>query len=112
MRMLPGRPRGSPPSAINKSLTIAADSKGVYLPDFRFKRVRYVNLSDAPVTIAGVTVAFQQINTIAGSGLNSPYDNTAATSAEMSAVGPRTITPALYCFTACNSSTSTRMFSL
>jgi uncharacterized protein (TIGR03437 family) len=74
-----------PDSSINITLTLAADAKGVYLPDYRFKRVRYVNLNGAAVSVAGVIVAPMQINTIAGSGLNSPYDNTAATSAEISA---------------------------
>ncbi len=72
-----------PDSTANKTLILAVDSKGLYLPDFRFKRVRYVNLSNAPVSVAGATIAPQHINTIAGNGLNSPYDGLPATSAEI-----------------------------
>ncbi len=71
-----------PDSAANKTLTLAIDSTGLYLPDFRYKRVRYINLSTMPATIAGTTIAPQTINTVAGSGLPSPYDGTPATSAE------------------------------
>ncbi|MGE0127198.1 MAG: hypothetical protein AB7U82_03745 [Blastocatellales bacterium] len=72
-----------PDSATNKTLILAVDAKGFYLPDFRFKRVRYVNLSGAPVTVAGTTIGPQHINTVAGNGLPSPYDGTPATSAEL-----------------------------
>ncbi|MFN0088328.1 MAG: hypothetical protein ACKVX9_23255 [Blastocatellia bacterium] len=72
-----------PDSTANKTLTLAADARGLYLPDFRFKRVRFINLSGNPVTIAGTTVGQQSINTICGSGLSSPYDGTQATSAEL-----------------------------
>lgn len=71
-----------PDSASNKTLILAVEAKGLYLPDFRYKRLRFVNLSTTPVTIAGTTIAPQIINTIAGSGLPSPYDGTPATSAE------------------------------
>lgn len=72
-----------PDSATNKTLILAVDARGFYLPDFRYKRLRCVNLSNSPQTIAGTVVAPQTINTIAGSGLPSPYDGTPATSAEM-----------------------------
>jgi len=72
-----------PDSAVSKTLILAVDAKGLYLPDFRFKRVRYVNLDNAPTTVAGATVAPQRINTIVGNGLPSPYDGVAATSAEL-----------------------------
>jgi len=48
-------------------------------------RVRYLNLSGAPVTLAGVTIAPNNINTIAGSGLAS-LDGGAAIGAPLSAL--------------------------
>ncbi len=72
-----------PDSTASKTLILAVDAKGLFIPDFRFKRVRYVNLSNAPVSIAGTNIAPQQINTVAGNGLPSPYDGTPATSAEL-----------------------------
>ncbi|MDQ3010878.1 MAG: hypothetical protein M3X11_09280, partial [Acidobacteriota bacterium] len=72
-----------PDSTANVTLGIAADARGVYIPDFRFKRVRFANLTGGPALIAGTTVAGQTINTIAGNGLAAPYDGTPATSAEM-----------------------------
>ncbi len=72
-----------PDSATNKTLILAVDASGLYLPDFRYKRTRYVNLSDRLVTIAETTIAPQTINTIAGNGLPSPYDGTPAPSAEL-----------------------------
>lgn len=72
-----------PDSTANVTLGIAADARGVYLPDFRFKRVRFANLTGGPVLVAGTTVAAQTINTVVGNGLASPYDGTLATSAEL-----------------------------
>ncbi len=72
-----------PDSTANKTLSLAADARGLYLPDFRYKRVRFINLSGSSAAIAGTNIASQAINTIAGSGLASPYDNTPATSAEL-----------------------------
>jgi uncharacterized protein (TIGR03437 family) len=72
-----------PDSATNKTLALAVDARGLYLPDFRYKRTRYVNLSNGQATIAGTTIAPHTINTIAGSGLPSPYDGTPAPSAEL-----------------------------
>ncbi|MEP7340770.1 MAG: hypothetical protein ABI977_23775 [Acidobacteriota bacterium] len=72
-----------PDSTANVTLGIAADARGVYIPDFRYKRIRFANLTGGPATIAGTTVSAQTINTIAGNGLPSPYDGTLATSAEM-----------------------------
>jgi uncharacterized protein (TIGR03437 family) len=65
------------------TLMLAVDAKGLYLPDFRFKRIRFVNLSNATVNVLGTNVAPQAINTIVGNGLASPYDGTLATSAEL-----------------------------
>ncbi|HEX8999319.1 MAG TPA: hypothetical protein VGB07_05435 [Blastocatellia bacterium] len=72
-----------PDSTSNTTLMMAVDAKGLYLPDFRFKRIRFVNLSNATVNLLGATIAPQAINTIAGNGLASPYDGTPATSAEI-----------------------------
>lgn len=70
---------GNPPLA-----GIAADSKGIYVPDqgsIQRGRVRYINLSGAPATIGGVTIAAGNIDTIAGTGLTAPFDGGLATSA-------------------------------
>ncbi|HMY74280.1 MAG TPA: hypothetical protein PLQ88_20845, partial [Blastocatellia bacterium] len=72
-----------PDSTSNTTLVMALDAKGLYLPDFRFKRVRFINLSNASVNLLGTTIAPQAINTIVGNGLASPYDGTQATSAEL-----------------------------
>jgi uncharacterized protein (TIGR03437 family) len=72
-----------PDSATNKTLVLAVDARGLYLPDFRYKRTRYVNLSDRPVTVVGTMITPHTINTIVGSGLPSPYDGTPAPSAEL-----------------------------
>ncbi len=72
-----------PDSATNKALILAVDARGLYLPDFRYKRTRYVNLSNAFVTIAETTVEPHTINTIVGNGLTPPYDGTPAPSAEL-----------------------------
>ncbi|MDX2033534.1 MAG: hypothetical protein SF339_22850 [Blastocatellia bacterium] len=70
---------GNPPLA-----GIAADANGIYIPDqgsIQRGRVRYLNLSGASVTIAGVTIAAGNIDTVAGTGLVSPFDGGLATSA-------------------------------
>lgn len=70
---------GTPPLA-----GIAADSKGLFILDqasIQRGRIRYLNLSGAAVTMAGVTVASNSINTIAGTGLTPPFDGGLATSA-------------------------------
>ncbi|MGH9844189.1 MAG: hypothetical protein ACREEM_36145 [Blastocatellia bacterium] len=72
-----------PDSTSNKTLILAADARGVFVPDFRYKRVRFVNLTASATTIAATTVASQAINTVAGNGLPFPYDGTPATSAEL-----------------------------
>lgn len=72
-----------PDSSANKTLTLAGDARGVFLPDFRFRRVRFINTTSGAVNIAGTNIAAQTINTVAGSGLPAPYDGTAATSAEL-----------------------------
>jgi len=72
-----------PDSTANTTLMMAVDNKGLYLPDYRFKRVRFINLTSSSQTIAGTTVSPQTINTIVGSGTASPYDGMPATSAEL-----------------------------
>lgn len=70
---------GTPPLA-----GIAADSKGIFVLDqgvIQRGRVRYINLSQAPAEIAGVVVAAGVIETVAGSGLEGPFDGGLATSA-------------------------------
>ncbi|MBX3276416.1 MAG: IPT/TIG domain-containing protein [Acidobacteria bacterium] len=63
---------------------LEGDSRGLYILDQtpnQFGRVRYVNLSQMPVTLAGVQINPGIIRTIAGSGLNWPYDGGSATGA-------------------------------
>lgn len=72
-----------PDSTANITLVIAVDGRGVYLPDFRYKRVRFINLSGGPQNILGTNIAANTINTIVGSGQASPYDGAQATYAEM-----------------------------
>jgi uncharacterized protein (TIGR03437 family) len=65
---------------------IEADGAGLFILDqgpVLRSRVRYLNLSAAPVTFGGVTIGPGQINTIAGNGLRSPYDQGLATSASL-----------------------------
>ncbi|MFN0109767.1 MAG: hypothetical protein ACKVZH_13010, partial [Blastocatellia bacterium] len=72
-----------PGSTQLRNLTLAADATGFYLPDLGFRRIRYVNLSGASVTKAGVAIGNAQINTVAGSGQETPYDNIPATITEL-----------------------------
>ena len=72
-----------PDSTANITLGIAVDGRGLYLPDFRFKRIRFVTLSGGPQTILGTTIPLNVINTIVGSGQASPYDSAQATYAEL-----------------------------
>lgn len=74
-----------PGSTQVRSLTLAADANGVYLPDYTFRRVRYVNISGAAINIAGTTIGGGQINTIVGSGQERPYDNVPAINSELAA---------------------------
>ncbi len=72
-----------PSSTDQRSVTFAADANGLFIPDFLFRRARYANLSNAPVTVAGVNIGAKQINTVAGNGQEGPYDNIPATSSEL-----------------------------
>ncbi len=67
----------------NRSLILAADATGFYIPDFNYTRVRYVNLSGATVTIAGTGVGAQKIDSVVGNGIAPPYDHTPATATEL-----------------------------
>ncbi len=67
---------------------IAADSKGVFVLDqgaILRGRVRYINLSGATAEIAGMTIAPNNIDTVAGTGKPSPFDGGLATSARLDA---------------------------
>lgn len=68
-----------PGSTQIRNLTLATDANGFYLPDYTFRRVRYVNLGGASVNVAGTIIGGNQINTVVGSGQESPYDNIPAT---------------------------------
>ena len=72
-----------PGSTQIRNLTMAVDANGFFLPDFTFRRVRYVNLSGGSVAIAGTTISASSINTVAGSGQVTPYDNIPATITEL-----------------------------
>lgn len=72
-----------PDSTANTTLGIAVDGRGLYLPDFRYKRIRFVTLTGGTQTILGTTIPLNVINSIVGSGQPSPYDNTQATYAEL-----------------------------
>jgi len=63
---------------------ITADSNGIFIPDQGLTgrgRIRYLNQSGSPVTLAGVTIAANAIDRIGGNGLTPPYDGGLATSA-------------------------------
>ncbi|HZS04620.1 MAG TPA: hypothetical protein VFD58_07270 [Blastocatellia bacterium] len=72
-----------PGSTDNVSFVIAADASGLLLPDYRYARVRYINLSASPISIAGRSVNAQQIDTVTGSGQPTPFDNLPATASEL-----------------------------
>ncbi len=67
---------------------IDADATGLFVADqgsAKRARIRYINLSGTAVKVAGVTIPAGAINTIAGTGLDYPYDRGLATSATFSA---------------------------
>lgn len=72
-----------PGSTQLQNLTLAADATGIFLPDYSYRRVRYINLFGATVNIAGTSVSGGQINTIVGSGQVAPYDNIPATISDL-----------------------------
>ncbi len=63
---------------------IESDGGGLFILDqgaVERGRVRYLNLSGSPTTVGGVMIGPNQINTIAGAGMEPPYDQGLATSA-------------------------------
>jgi hypothetical protein len=63
-----------------------ADSNGLLVLDQGSEkrgRVRYLNLSAQPVTLAGTTIPSHNADTIAGIGLSSPYDGVPAISSAL-----------------------------
>ena len=72
---------GTPPFA-----HIAASANGLFIPDqgsILRGRIRFLNLTSAAVTLAGTTTPALGINTIAGNGLQPPYDGVAALATEL-----------------------------
>ena len=70
---------GTPPLA-----GIAADGKGLFVLDqgsIQRGRIRYINLSATPAVVGGLTIAPNNIDTVAGTGLAAPFDGGLATSA-------------------------------
>ncbi len=67
---------------------LMSDSNGLLVADqgrdYR-ARIRFLNLSGNPATLANVTVAAGQGNTVIGSGLADPYDDGLATSGRLDA---------------------------
>lgn len=75
------------PTADTPLASIEADSAGLFIADqgtVKKGRVRYLNLSGTAVTVAGTTIAPGAIDTIAGNGLEYPYDGGLATSSTFS----------------------------
>jgi uncharacterized protein (TIGR03437 family) len=72
-----------PDSTEGRTLVLAVDAAGLYLPDYNFKRVRYVNLGVGTVNVLGTSIGGQKIDTIVGNGIPAPYDNGPATAAEL-----------------------------
>jgi len=65
---------------------LVSDGKGLYVADqgpLTRGRVRYINLSQSTVEIAGVSIGTDKIDTVAGVGLAPPYDGALATSASL-----------------------------
>ena len=65
---------------------LVSDGKGLYVADqgpLSRGRVRYINLSQSAVEVAGVSIGTDKIDTIAGVGLAPPYDGALATSASL-----------------------------
>lgn len=70
---------GQPPLA-----GIAADDNGIFVLDegsISRGRIRYLNLSANPVEVAGLVIPANNVNTVAGTGLSSPFDGGLASSA-------------------------------
>ncbi|MFN0123741.1 MAG: HYR domain-containing protein [Blastocatellia bacterium] len=61
----------------------AADSTGLILPGYFYNRVRYANLGAGAVTLLDKSIGGLKIDSIVGNGLQTPYDNSDATTAIM-----------------------------
>ncbi len=72
-----------PDSTSNVTITPAINDRGLILPDYQFKRVRFVNLGAQSESILGTSILPQQINTVIGSGQASPFDGAQAVHAEL-----------------------------
>lgn len=72
-----------PGSTDGVAYLIAADATGLLIPDYRYSRVRYVNLSAGAVSIGGRSVGSQQIDSVVGSGYGAPFDNVPPTASEL-----------------------------
>lgn len=73
---------------------IASDSKGIFVLDqgITFRgRIRYMNLSASEVEVAGVAIPANNINSVAGTGLASPFDGSLASSADLFAPASATV---------------------
>lgn len=70
-----------------KTLMLAADASGVYLPDTGARRVRFINPSASAVTVANITINSQNIETVCGTLLTAPYDGNPAAAAELKRPG-------------------------
>jgi len=66
-----------------RNLTLGIDGQVIYLPDLEFRRVRAINLSGSSIRVGNVTVNAGTIQTIAGNGVESPYDQVPATATEL-----------------------------
>lgn len=73
-------------TAIIPLVGMAADSKGIYVADQgpTRGRIRYINLSNTAVEVAGINIDAGNIDTVAGAGLNPPFDGAIATSGALS----------------------------
>lgn len=74
-----------PGSTDGPAYQLAADATGILVPEYRYARVRYVNLSGGAVQVAGINVNSQQIDTVTGSGQPAPFDNVPSIAAELNA---------------------------
>lgn len=76
--------------------SLAADANGIYICDqggIGKGRIRYVNLTSNTVEVAGIPIAPNVINTVAGAGFTNPYDGGLATGAELRAPGGVAVDP-------------------
>lgn len=72
-----------PDSTTNTTLMLAARADGIYLPDYRFRRLRFINLSTKTARVLDTDVLSRVIRTVVGSGITAPYDDSQATSSDL-----------------------------